>query len=162
MLYKVLPNISLKKTLLFRFAALFLSSLNMEHMCEWNKVKRVGWSVILVWRSSALPLIFACVVTDGGLTGADTSSHSVFTAVSCLQRDSDEREDIWNILHVIMRWLLAGCCGLALINISGKYKYNVINLISDWWVKMMQLQSWLVRNFNSNQTLNVIRETQLS
>lgn len=74
---------------------------------------------------------------------------SLFTTFWWLQRDLDIRVDISSrnifLLHVIMRWLLAGYFGLALINISGKCKLLQYDLISDkkWkWCKQCVLQSW--------------------
>lgn len=74
--------------------------------------------------SPHLPDIKACV-TDNTPTGANTPSPRSQHFHDC--RETAETR-VWTsafetffFLHVTMRWLLAGYCGLALISISGKY-----------------------------------------
>lgn len=92
----------------------------------------VGCSKLLFWlhcSSPHLPAIKVCVVTDSAATGADTSPLvcSIFTAA---HRFWTRVEIVlFLFLHVIMHWLLAGCCGLALIHFSGKCKLLQSDLI---------------------------------
>lgn len=82
-----------------------------------NETRRVlrsrEWAALSYFGSTALPLI--C------LTLKPEQCQSAHTH----RRTLHHRTEVWTrgngfLLHVTMHWLLAGCCGLALIHLSGK------------------------------------------